>query len=40
MVVLNFQLLVVRLIAFLQNAVSAVFIFFSLLAIRNYFKLG
>ena len=30
----------VRVLAFFQNAVSAVFIFFGLLAIRNYFKLG
>ncbi len=29
----------VRVVAFLQNVVSAVFIFFGLLAIRNYFKL-
>jgi hypothetical protein len=30
----------VRVYAFMQNAVSAIFIFFGLLAIRNYFKLG
>jgi len=30
----------VRVVAFVQNLVSAVFIFFGLLAIRNYFKLG
>ena len=29
-----------RMLAFVQNAVSAVLIFFALLAIRNYFKLG
>ncbi len=31
---------IVRVWAFFQNLVSAVFIFFALLAIRNYFKLG
>ncbi|SDD86391.1 pentapeptide repeat-containing protein [Kordiimonas lacus] len=30
----------VRVLAFIHNAVSAVFLFFALLAIRNYFKLG
>lgn len=32
--------LAVRFVAFLQNVVSAVFLFFALLAVRNYFKLS
>lgn len=30
----------VRVVAVLQNVISAIFIFFALLAVRNYFKLG